>query len=352
MPSKRKVGVPVHESNPALAIALQKSEVIRELPRACCDEQAAVEFFERHRWADCPACPRCGDVDVYPMMKRTSKERQENFRWRCRGCQMQYTVRTGTIFEDSAVPMHKWAHAVWLTSAGKKGVAALELARMIQVSYPTALFMMHRLRWAMAEVEGAEPLRGVVEVDEKYVGGKPRPISKAEREKLIADGKEVPVNKRGRGTKKVPVLTAVQRDGKVRSRVVANVNAGNLREFIRKNVHRSAALCTDEAREYKSAAAGFEGGHHTTTHSHKEYAHTDAATGLRVHSNTAESSFALLQRSMVGTYHNVSDRHLHRYVAHSDWLWNSRKVSDGDRVRALVRACEGKRLIGRDPSRD
>lgn len=349
MPRKPKVGVSVHESNPSLAIAHVKSQVIADLPKACSDETAAVEFFEAQRWPTGAACPKCGDVDVYQMKDRKTGERQANYRWRCRGCGGQFTVRTGSIFEDSPIPMHKWAHAVWLASAGKKGVAALELCRIIGVQYKSALFMMHRLRWAMANVS-PEPLDGVVEVDEKYCGGKPRKISKSERERLIAEGKEVPVSKRGRGTKKVPVVSAVQRDGKVTSRVVNNVTADNLREFMKKAVAPSATVCTDEAREYPSAAAGFEGGHYTTNHGQKEYARTDEATGLRVHSNTAESNFALVQRALVGVYHAVSDKHLHRYIAHTDWLWNTRKMSDGDRVTALIQACDGKRLMYRYPA--
>ena len=208
--------------------------------------------------------------------------------------------------------------------------------------------MMHRLRWAMAEAS-PEPLTGVVEVDEKYCGGKPRKLSRGEKEKLLAEGKEIPVRKRGRGTSKTPVVSAVQRDGKVRSRVVANVNGQNLREFMTRAIDPSATVCTDELNMYPKAAAGFAA-HHTTHHATNQYARTDEETGLRVHSNTAESNFALLQRSLVGVYHNVSDKHLHRYVAHSDFMWNSRKSSDGDRVTALIRAAEGKRLMYRQPA--
>jgi transposase-like protein len=347
VPRKPKVNCPVHESNPSLAIAHIKSETITQLRRAIADEATAVDFFERQRWPEGPACMKCGSVAVYKMMGRDGN-RQKHYRWRCKDCSYQFTVRTDSIWEDSKIPMHQWAHAVWLAAAGKKGVAALELCRILQIQYKSALFMMHRLRWAMAEVS-PEPLTGVVEVDEKYCGGKPRKLSRGEKEKLIAEGKEIPVNKRGRGTKKVPVVAAVQRDGKVRSRVVANVNGANLKEFMTKAIDPSATVCTDELNLYPKAAEGFAG-HHTTHHGTNEYARTDEATGLRVHSNTAESNFALLQRSLIGVYHNVSDKHLHRYVSHSDFMWNSRKSSDGDRVTALIRAAEGKRLFYREPA--
>ena len=144
-------------------------------------------------------------------------------------------------------------------------------------------------------------------------------------------------------------MSAVQRDGKVRSRVVANVNAHNLKEFMTKAIDPSATVCADELNVYPKATEGFAA-HHTTHHGTHEYARTDEETGLRVHSNTAESNFALLQRSLIGVYHNVSDKHLHRYVSHSDFMWNSRKSSDGDRVSALIRAADGKRLYYRKPT--
>ncbi|HEX9937788.1 MAG TPA: hypothetical protein VGB15_11725 [Longimicrobium sp.] len=132
------------------------------------------------------------------MKKTKSNERQANFRWRCCDCGYQFTVRTGTIFEDSPVPMRKWAHAIWLSAAGKKGVAALELQRTIQVTYKTALFMLPRIRFAMDDTSG-EPLDGVVEVDEVYIGGRPRKLSKQAREALEREGKEIPKRKRGMG---------------------------------------------------------------------------------------------------------------------------------------------------------
>lgn len=344
MPRTPKVGCSVHESNPSLAIAHIKSETITQLRRAIADEATAVDFFERQRWPEGPGCMKCGSVDVYKMMARDGT-RQKFYRWRCRDCSYQFTVRTDSIWEDSKIPMHQWAHAVWLAAAGKKGVAALELCRILQIQYKSALFMMHRLRWAMADTS-AEQLTGIVEVDEKYCGGKPRKLSRGEKEAILARGEELPVNKRGRGTKKVPVVAAVQRDGKVRSRVVANVNGANLKEFMGAAIHPSATVCTDELNLYPKAAEGFAG-HHTTQHGRDEYARTDEATGLRVHSNTAESNFALLQRSLIGVYHNVSDKHLHRYVSHCDFMWNSRKSCDGDRVSALIRAADGKRLFYR-----
>lgn len=178
--------------------------VIRVLPLACADEKAAVEFLEKQRWADTPCCPECGSIDVYQMKNRKTGERQENFRWRCRDCSKQYTVRTGTVFEDSRIPLRHWCFGFWRSCTSKKGVSALEIHRQTGISYKSCLFMLHRIRFAMADsVEG--PLSGDVEMDETYVGGKPRYKGQS---------------KRGRGTKKTPVLALVERSGRVKTKPV------------------------------------------------------------------------------------------------------------------------------------
>lgn len=151
-------------------------------------------------------------------------ERQANYRWRCRDCKGQYTVKTGTVMEDCALPLTVWAFAFWQACAGKKGVSAKQIERQCQISYKSALFVLHRVRWAMVDTHG-KPLTGTVEVDETYVGGKPRKMSHQERERILAEGKELPKSARGlsRGHH-VPVVAAVERaTGKVRTRVVANV---------------------------------------------------------------------------------------------------------------------------------
>jgi len=145
------------------------------LPAACTVELKAVEFMERQRWGNTPACPRCGVLDVYQMQSR-SGERGPRYLWRCRGCGEQFTVRIGTVFEDSRIPLKHWCFAFWRACSGKKGVSALEIRRVTQVSYKSALFMMHRIRYAMTPDTTTPPkLTGTVEADETYVGGKPRP---------------------------------------------------------------------------------------------------------------------------------------------------------------------------------
>src|SRR6202453_390267 len=129
---------------------LSKSNVIENIPLACSDETAAVEFFETMRWGDTPCCVRCGSVDVYKMTQAKSEERSKRDLWRCRDCKEQYTVRIGTVYEESRLPLKHWAYAFWRGATSKKGVSALEIQRHCQISYKSALFLMNRIRFAMA----------------------------------------------------------------------------------------------------------------------------------------------------------------------------------------------------------
>src|SRR2546428_506275 len=150
-----------------------KSEIVAAIPAACSDEHTAVTFMERQRWGDSPACPRCGDTDVYQVTDRKTGERSRRFLWDCRGCRRQFTVRIGTILEDSRVPLRHWCYAFWAACASKKGVSALQIKRQTGLSYKSALFLMHRIRYAMTPPRSTR-LDGIVQVDETYVGGKHR----------------------------------------------------------------------------------------------------------------------------------------------------------------------------------
>lgn len=300
--------------------------VLTAIPLACSDERAAVEFMEAQRWGDCPACPRCGDTDVYQMRDQKTGERQANYRWRCKGCKKQFTVRIGTILEDSRIELRHWCYAFWRAATSKKGVSALEIHRQTGLSYKSSLFLLHRIRFAM---DGSKPgiLAGPIEADETYIGGKPRYKlnSKAERQAWYA--------------KKPAVMAIVERGGRVRTGVVADVTAKTLRDAILENVNPPVStLYTDELTSYRRVGRKFAGGHHTTKHSKGEYARGD------VHSNTVEGFFSLLKRGLNGIYHAVSKEHLHRYLCEFEFRYNHRDLDDGDRTRAIIQASEGKRL--------
>ena len=229
---------------------------IDDAREACADEAKAVEFWERHRWGDTPACPRCGDTDVYKM------HADPRFRWRCRGCGKQYTVRIGTIMEDSKIPVRHWTLALWMYCASKKGFAAKQFQRMTGLSYKSALFCAHRIRYAMSD-EPEGPLVGTIEVDETYVGGKPRTPTKAQREKAEREGRELPRPKRGRGTKKIPVVALVERGGRVVASPVQCVTGAVLKDAIRTYVHPYSRIMTDELSLYQGIGEHFAGGHRT-----------------------------------------------------------------------------------------
>lgn len=300
---------------------------IKAIPMACADEAHAVAFMEEKRWGECPSCPSCGSIDVYQMKDSKTGERQANFRWRCNDCKDQYTVRKGTVFEDSRIELRHWCFAFWRAATSKKGVSALEIHRQTGVSYKSCLFMLHRIRFAMSD-SAPDPLKGDVEVDETYVGGKPRYKGQS---------------KRGRGTNKTPVFAMVERGGKVKTKPVADVTAKTLKTAIKDNVAYNSRIISDENPAYNRIGKHFEGGHERVCHSRKEYVRGD------IHSNSIESFFAIVKRGLNGIYHSVSKEHLHRYMSEFEFRYNNRDLEDGERVVAAIRGAEGKRLIYQTP---
>jgi transposase-like protein len=329
------------ERKPQGPVGENKSDIVRELPLACSDERAAVEFMERQRWGDSPACPRCGDLDVVQVKSKTG-ERNARYLWRCHGCKQQFTVRVGTIMEDSPIPLRHWCYAFWAACAGKKGVSAMQIQRQTGLSYKSALFMMHRVRYAMTP-DGPEPiLDGVIEADETYVGGKARNLSAATRRAMRAAGNTRRVSS-GQHPK-TPVVALVQRGGYVRASVCPTVTAKNLREMLLTHVAPSAQLMTDESNLYVKVGDPFAG-HEVVKHSLYEYVRGEA------HVNSAESFFARLKRQIYGTHHSVSPRHLHRYVAECAFKHNTRWFEDGERTVRAIRGADGKRLRYKQPVR-
>ncbi|SPE29419.1 transposase [Acidobacteriia bacterium SbA2] len=304
---------------------LTKSEIVEAIPLACTDELAAVELFEELRWGKNPGCVHCGSVDVYKMVDAKTGQRNSRYLWRCHDCGKQYTVRIGTVYEESRIDLRHWAYAFWRASTSKKGVAALEIMRQCQISYKSALFLMNRIRFAMAPLNPeAEKLSGIVECDETFVGGKPRPHSNSRR-------------------KKTPVFAAVERGGRIRRRVIADVSGNTLKSAIRELVAKDSRIMTDESASYKGIGYEYDGGHQWVTHSTGEYAYRD------IYTNTAESSFAILKRGIMGIYHSVSKEYLHRYLWQFDFVWNLRKLNDGERTVAAIQSAEGKRLMYKQP---
>jgi transposase-like protein len=318
-------------------VAGARSEIERRLPLACADEKAAVEFMETQRWGDSPSCPKCGvEGESYKMTDAKTGERNTRHLWRCRACKQQYTVRVGTIMEDSPIPLTAWCYGFWKACEGKKGVSALQIQRATGLSYKSALFMMHRIRWAMAPVNGSQPkLKGTVEFDETYVGGKPRKFM------LHTDGR-IKVGPGYNFSKRMtPVVAGVERDGRVSARVIDRANRITLPTHLREMVDTSADLMTDERRCYKPVGREYAS-HQTVHHRSGEYVRGDVTT------NRIEGFFAGLKRQIKGTHHSVSRKHLHRYISEIEYKYNTRDIDDGERTRLAIQGSDGKRLTYAD----
>ncbi len=295
------------------------------------DETAAREFIESKVWPNGPVCPHCACGEVYTLTpKAGSKHPVRPGVFKCKECRKQFTVRIGTIFEDSKLPFSKWLMTIHLMTSSKKGVSSLQISRELGITVKSAWFMTHRIRAAMTLPDGEPPLKGTVEADETYVGGKPRPGTG--------------YHKRGRGTSKAPVAVLVERDGNVRVKHVENVTRETLCDNIAVNVDAAAKIVTDDYAAYIGLADSFAGGHSTVKHSAKIYVNIDGE-----HVNTAESFNALLKRGHYGIFHQLSKKHLHRYCSEFEFRWNHRKESDGERMVAAIKGVVGKRLMYLQP---
>lgn len=304
------------------------SPVLAALKAAAINETAAVEFMENQRWGNAPACPRCGVTDVYKMQS-TDGRRNKDYRWRCKGCKQMFTVRTGTIFEETRLPMRVWVYAFWKACSSKKGIAALQLSREMEITHKSALFVLRRIRHGLGHKQNDDPkLTGTVEADETYVGGKKRNVGMTPK----------------RGYDKAAVFGMVERGGDVRFRMLERVTYDRLRTVLAENADGSCRILTDEHAAYPRATASFTGGHQTVTHSIREY----KVPGTDVHTNTIEGVFSLIKRGVMGTFHSVSKKHLPNYLNEFEFRWNTRKLDDGQRVARAIRQVDGKRLQYRE----
>jgi transposase-like protein len=290
------------------------------------NDNKAREALEAIRWPDGPFCPHCGNSDQDKIAKGQGSAHRPGLFY-CAECNGQFTVTVGTVMERSKIPLSKWLLAMHLMGASKKGVSALQLQRMLGVTYKSAWFLCHRIREAMAPKKRG-PIGGhgrTVESDETVIGGKA---------KNRAYAKKPP--------KKHSVLTLVDRDGDSHSFHVANVKARTLREAMVRAVDRKSHLVTDELLSYESIGREFAG-HTTVNHSADEY----VRLGGFAHVNTAEARFSLMKRAVFGTHHSISEAHLSRYLAEWDFKWNTRKTTDGERAALIAKGIEGKRLTYR-----
>ncbi len=290
------------------------------------NEEEARQYMESILWPGGPRCPHCGSGKSWDIRRTSARSGV----YECAVCGKQFTVTVGTVMHGSHIPLRQWLIAFHLMTSSKKGVSALQLQRNLGLgSYRSAWHLAHRIRLSMNEDAVLKMLCGTVEVDETYVGGKPRKEGKG--------GEEKPKNKRGRGTKKAPVLALVERNGNVVSRPIIHIDAKTLKGAIKEICHKDSCIMTDELASYTGIGNDFAG-HEVVKHNDGEFKRGNAST------NTVESYLALLKRGVHGIFHHVSKHHLHRYCDEFSFRWNYRKVCDGERMIAAIQGCEGKRL--------
>jgi transposase-like protein len=277
------------------------------------DEKRAYEHLAKVRWPDGPVCVHCKGKKIYTLNVKNSKR----VVLKCASCRKQFSATVGTIFEDSHIPLSKWIMAVQLMCSSKKGISSHQLHRMLGITYKSAWFMSHRLRHAMAKAPGGNKLGGIIECDETYIGGKHKQSA-------------------GRSKKSV-VFSLLERNGDVRSFAMPTVTSKNLREIIRQNCAPESRMMTDEYHAYRGLKKEFAD-HQTINHSRGHYVRGEVTT------NTVEGFFSLLKRGLNGTYHHVSQQHLHRYLAEFDFRYNARHVDDAMRSLLAFQQTEGKRL--------
>lgn len=298
-------------------------ETLIEAVNYFADEDVALEFVANLRWPDGEqVCPRCGVVDEHYFLKTRRI-------WKCKDCGKQFSVKLGTIFEDSPISLSKWLPAMWMLVNCKNGISSYELARAIGVTQKTAWFMLHRIRLAM-QSDSFEKMDGDVEVDETFIGGKARNMHAAKRERVIQGTG---------GMGKVAVMGLLERHGedgsRVRVRVVETTRKPELQGHVLEHVEAGASVYTDALRSYDGLAADFI---------HKVIDHAERYADGVVHTNGLENFWSLLKRAIKGTYVSVAPFHLYRYLDEQSYRFNARKGTDKTRFMAALSQVVGRRL--------
>lgn len=296
------------------------------------NEDAAFEYVEAHLWPRGPVCPHCGEKERIGRL--SGKTTRKGLR-KCYACRKPFTVRIGSIFEDSHLALHLWLQVIHLMCSSKKGISTRQIQRFLSCSMKTAWHLTHRIRHAMSDSSEAGPLGGmgkVVGVDETYFGNlapEKAPLRKS-RTGRVAQG---PSFKRG-------ILSLVERGGEARSFYVERTRSEDVARLVRENVAKESRLHTDEHRMYLAVGKDFAA-HERVNHGKREYARGDVTT------NTVEGFFSVFKRGMRGIYQQCDEKHLHRYLAEFDFRYNARQslgVNDQQRTSRAVMGGKGKRL--------
>lgn len=294
---------------------LFEAKNLKELMARLTDENVCREYMEQMRWNGSPVCPFCGHSKPYKLANG------KTYRCKDKACKKDFTVTVGTVFENSKVPLSTWIAASYVLSAHKKGISSCQLARDLGITQKSAWFVLHRLRLAMGDPE-PEPLENIVEIDETYVGGKWDNMNRKRRAQQRESGMD----------NKTPVMGLLQRDGKAKLTVIGQ---HTFKEVVRQHVNKNAIIATDTHLSYQGLDQEFAG-HGTVNHSQDEY-----RNGI-YYTNSVEGFFSLFKRTIFGTYHQISPKHLHRYCSETSYRFNSRKIKDKERFNRLLSHTEGR----------
>lgn len=290
-----------------------------EAVRYFTDLDVCTEFVAKLRWPNGLVCPRCGCVEYSYLTTRRI--------WKCKGCKKQYSVKLGTIFEDSALGLDKWLPAIWLIANSKNGISSHELARSLGTTQKSAWFMLHRIRLAM-QTGSFDKLDGEVEVDETYIGGKARNMHAIDRKRREMGP--------GRSSKnKTAVLGMVERGGNVRAEVITSVSSKAIQPLVRQAVTPGATVYTDAWKSYTGLGDEY---------AHEVIDHAERYVDGRVHTNGIENFWSLLKRGLHGTYVSVEPFHLFRYLDERVFTFNLRDLTDLGRFTAVLGMASDRRL--------
>ncbi len=289
-------------------------DTLLQMMAAFPDEQAAIDHFTAIRWKAGAYCPHCGSTRVYHFSDKRNHK--------CGDCRKRFSIKVGTIFEDSKIPLRTWMLAIWMITSHKKGIASTTLAKDLGVTQKTAWFMTQRLRYAIRTKSFNRPLHGEVEIDETYIGGKAANRHKGD-----------PKNQPGTGGK-IPVIGAMERGGDVVATVIDRTDTATLEGFARAFVAPGTKVSTDEHSGYRHLGRIFD--HGVVRHSAGEYVRGDH------HTNGIEGFWSLLKRQIIGIHHFVTAKHLDAYVGEASWRFNGRNLGEGERVNALLAQTAGR----------
>ncbi len=295
---------------------MQNFDSLFDLMDAFPDEQACINHLRAIRWRDGEFCPHCGGTRIYHFSDRKT--------FKCGDCRDRFSIKVGTIFEDTKLPLRKWFMAIWMITNHPKGIASTTLAKDLKITQKSAWFVLHRLRHAARTNSFNAPLKGTVESDTTFIGGKEKNKHEADR---------IPGSQGG--ANKEVVLGIIERDGELRTAHVPNSKGSTLKTIIHANVGKGSTIMTDEDKAFLGLGRDFY--HHTVNHSAGEY-----VRDYTIHTNGIESVWALLKRQIFGIHHWVSPKHLNRYLSEMTWRYNRRDMKVTPRMNDLFGCVEGR----------